>query len=224
MKAYPRSPKRHETNCFDIAVKDRGRSDERSRRNERERIAHLAARIMVEDGVEDFGVAKRKAARQAGVSNTHQLPGNDEINKALRDYQQIYHADEHRDRLRILRETALRAMRELAAFNPYLTGSVLTGIAGKYAGINLQVFTDDAKMVEMFLMERRMQYRMGERILYCGDERLNLPTFTLDDDIVEIEIVVLTPMDLRASLKTSPEGKSIERARLIAVEELLDAT
>jgi hypothetical protein len=28
----------------------------------RERIAHLAARIMAEDGVDDFGYAKRKAA------------------------------------------------------------------------------------------------------------------------------------------------------------------
>jgi hypothetical protein len=217
-------------------VKDRGRNDDRSRssersqnnqrsrKNERERIAHLAARIMVEDGVEDFGLAKRKAAHQAGVSNTHQLPGNDEIEKALHEYQQLYRADEQRDRLRELRETALRAMRELAAFNPYLTGSVLTGSAGKYADINLQVFTDNAKAVEIFLMERRMQYRVSESTLYCGDERLNVPVFTVDDDGVEIEIAVLTPMDLRAPLKTSPEGKAIERARLSAVEELLEAT
>ena len=50
--------------------KDRGRNDERSR------IAHLAARLMVEDGIEDYAAAKRKAARQAGVSDTRQLPAN----------------------------------------------------------------------------------------------------------------------------------------------------
>ena len=32
----------------------------------RERIAHLAARLMAEDGIEDYAQAKRKAARQAG--------------------------------------------------------------------------------------------------------------------------------------------------------------
>jgi len=211
-------------------VKDRGRNFDRSRGNERERsddrtrIAHLAARIMVEDGIEDYGLAKRKAARQAGVSNTRQLPGNDEIEEALRTYQQLYHADEQRHRLRELRETALRAMRELAAFNPYLTGSVLTGSAGKYAGVNLQLFPDNPKTVEMFLLERRMQYRVGESTLYSGDARLSVPVFTLDDDGVEIEVAVLAPMDLRAPLKTSPEGKAIERARLSAVEELLATT
>ncbi len=196
--------------------------NERSRKNERERIAHLAARIMVEDGVEDFGMAKRKAARQAGVSNTRQLPGNEEVEKALREYQQIYHADEQRDLLRELREIALDAMAELAAFNPYLTGSVLTGSAGKYADINLQVFTDNAKVVEMFLMERRMDYRVSETTLYSGEERLTVPVFTLDDEGVEIEIAVLTPKDVRAPLKTSLEGKAIERARFDAVEKLLE--
>jgi len=203
-------------------VKDRRRNNERSRSNERERIAQLAARIMVEDGVEDFGLAKRKAARQAGVSNARQLPGNDEIETALRAYQQLYHADEQRDRLRALRETALRAMHELAAFDPRLTGSVLTGSAGKYANINLQVFPDNPKTVEMFLMERRMQYRVSESTLYSGEERRIVPVFTLDDSGVDIEIIALTPMDLRAPLKTSPEGKAIERARFDAVKKLLE--
>lgn len=205
-------------------MKDRGRGEGRSRKNERERIAHLAARIMAEDGIEDFGLAKRKAARQAGVADIHQLPGNDEIEKALREYQQLYHADEQRDRLRELRETALDAMHELAAFNPYLTGSVLTGSAGKYACVNLQLFTDDPKTVEMFLMERHMQYHVSESTLYSGEERISVPVFTLDDNGVEIEIAVLTTMDLRAPLKTSPEGKVIERARFDAVEKLLETT
>ncbi|MND08184.1 hypothetical protein D3C83_306370 [compost metagenome] len=51
-----------------------------------------------------------------------------------------------------------------------------------------------------------------------------MPVFTLNDNGIEIEIVVLTPMELRAPLKTSPEGKAIERAKLGAVEVLLAAT
>ena len=89
--------------------------------------------------------AKRKAARQAGVPDTRQLPTNDEIDAALRVHQALYGGDEHRERLRELRERALGVMRELERFNPYLTGSVLTGNAGKYADINLQLYTDNAK-------------------------------------------------------------------------------
>ena len=62
----------------------------RSRNDERSRISHLAARIIAEDGIEDYAAAKRKAARQAGVPDTRQLPTNDEIDAALRTHQTLY--------------------------------------------------------------------------------------------------------------------------------------
>lgn len=195
--------------------RDTGRNDQRSR------IAHLAARLMAEDGIEDHATAKRKAARQAGMPETRDLPTNEEIDDALRSYQEIYHKDEHRDRLRALRAKALRAMRELARFNPYLTGSVLSGNAGKYADINLQLFTDNEKAVELFLIDRSIAYRSAQSRLYTGEAPLVVPTYSIDDDGTEIEITVLSPRELRGPLRASPEGKSIERAKLQAVEQLL---
>src|SRR3712207_1339510 len=97
----------------------------RIRNDERSRIAHLAARLMAEDGIEDYAAAKRKAARQAGVADTRQLPTNDEIDEALRTHQTLYGGDAHVARLHELRTRALEIMRELTRFNPYLTGSVL---------------------------------------------------------------------------------------------------
>lgn len=194
--------------------RDRGRNDERSR------IAHLAARLMAEDGIEDYAAAKRKAARQAGSSDTRQLPTNEEIDAALRTHQSLYGGDEHRERLRALREHALEAMRELARFNPHLTGSVLSGNAGKYADINLQLYTDEGKEVELYLINRDIAYRTGERRLWCGGELKSVPVFTLDDEGPPIELVVLAHDDLRQPVKTTPEGKPLERARAPAVEAL----
>jgi hypothetical protein len=196
--------------------RETGRNDRRSH------IAHLAARLMAEDGIEDYALAKRKAARQAGTPDTRELPANEEIDAALRTYQQIYHHEEHRDRLRALRERALRAMRQLAQFNPHLTGSVLNGIAGKYADIKLQLFTDSAKAVELYLIDRGIPYRTAQSRLYCGAEPLTAPVYTVNDDGTEIEITVLSPRELRGSLRTSLEGKSIERAKLPAVEQMLE--
>jgi len=195
--------------------------NERSRNDTRARIAHLAARIMAEDGVEDYGLAKKKAARQAGVGDTRQLPGNDEIDVALRAYRDIYQADHHREQLAELREIAVRAMTELQRFNPHLVGNVLSGVAGKYAGIQLQLFTDDIKAVELFLIDLGADYEADQTSLYSGDTRITVPLFTVDDDGIEIEIAVLSPRDARLPLKTSPAGKTIERAKLSAVEELL---
>ena len=198
--------------------RETGRNDRRSH------IAHIAARLMAEDGIEDYALAKRKAARQAGTPDTRELPTNEEVDAALRTYQQIYHQEEHRDRLRALRGMALRAMRELAQFNPYLTGSVLNGNAGKYADINLQLYTDSAKAVELYLIDRKIPYRTAQSRLYCGSEPLTAPVYTVNDDGTEIELTVLSPRELRGALRTSLEGKGIERAKLQAVEILLAET
>lgn len=192
-----------------------------SRNDRRSRIAYLAARMMAEDGVDDYALAKRKAARQAGLPDARELPTNEEIDAALRTHQQIYHAQEHEERLRVLRETALRAMRELAQFDPHLTGAALSGNAGKYAGVSLQLFTDNPKAVEHFLIERAITYRVAQCRLYCGEDAVTAPVFTVADGGVDIEITVLTRRELRGPLRTSPEGRSIARARPETVANLL---
>jgi hypothetical protein len=197
---------------------------ESARNDRRSQIAHLAARLMAEDGIEDYGLAKRKAARQAGTPDTRELPTNEEIDLALKTYHEIYHREEHRDRLRELRGIAVRAMRKLAQFNPYLTGSVLNGNAGKYADINLQLFTDNVKAVELYLIDRGIPYKTVQNRLYAGEELCMVPVYTISDDGAEIEIAVLTTRELRGPLKTSLEGRNIERAKLQAVETLLAGT
>ena len=199
-------------------ARDHARNDTRSR------IAHFAARLMAEDGIEDYALAKRKAARQVRASDSRQLPTNEEVDAALRAYQQLYYEDEHRTRLQQLREKAVRAMRELAHFSPHLTGSVLNGNAGKYADINLQLFTENAKSVEHYLLDRRIPYKTTQSRLYAGDAPCVVPVFTVNDDGTEIELTVLSLRDQRGPLKTSAEGKPIERARLETVEILLSET
>ena len=179
---------------------------------------------MAEDGIEDYALAKRKAARQAGTPDARELPNNEEIDAALKLYRQIYQADTHRERLRVLRATAVRAMREMIRFDPYLTGSVLNGNAGKYADVNLQLFTDNAKAVELFLIDRGIPYRAAQSRLYSGKEWCTVPVFSVSDNGVEIEITVLSPRDLRLPLRTSVEGRPIERAKLQMVEDLLAQT
>ena len=184
------------------------------RNDQRNLIAQYAARLMAEDGIEDYALAKRKAARQAGAPDSRQWPTNDEVAEALRAYQQLYQEDVHRDRLRALLEKALRAMRELAQFEPHLTGSVLSGNAGKYADINLQLFTDDVKAVELFLINRDIRYRVGEKRLFSGELAQTVPVYLIDDEGTEIEIVVLTQREKRLALKSTGSGRPIDRARI----------
>lgn len=186
----------------------------------RESIANTAARLMAEDGIEDYAHAKRKAARQVGASDARQMPTNDEIDAALTLYRGLFQHG-HSAQLRELRQLALAVMQDLDAFNPYLTGSILRGSAGKYADIQLQLFCDNAKSVEHYLLDHDIRFHTAETRLYAGDMPLAAPVLTFNRDGYDIHLTLLSPRDLRLPLKITPAGKPIERAKPEAVEMLI---
>jgi hypothetical protein len=186
----------------------------------RSQIAQIAARLMAEDGIEDYGFAKRKAARQVGAVAAS-WPDNREIEAALRAYRALYQADEHRETLRRLRELAVSVMRELEHFRPHLTGSVLNGNAGTHARLALQLIADDIKALEFYLIDRGVPYRSASQRLYFGSDERTVPAFVFERDGTEIQLTVLSTQDLRSPAKTSPAGTPLERARLDVVEALL---
>lgn len=193
----------------------------RVRNDVRSRIAHVAARLMAQDGIEDYALAKRKAARQCGAGDSRELPTNEEIDDALRDYQSLYDQGEHQARLKRLRQLALDVMRDLGQFNPHLTGSVLSGSAGKYADIDLQLFADSVKTVELYLLDRGIPYKTGQQRLYSGDDPCDVPVFTFQVGDIPIRIEVLLSHDLRRPLRRRPGGKTVERAKTQTVADLL---
>ncbi len=186
----------------------------------RERIAHLAARLMAEDGVEDYALAKRKAARQAGAADSRQLPDNEEIDAALRIYRELYQ-QQHPAQLRELRELALEIMGEFSRFSPCLTGAVLHGSAGKYADIQLQLFAESAKEVEFELLNRGLRFETAAVRLYAGDLPVDAAVLSFERDSVTIRLTLLTPRELRSRIKTGANGKPLERANREALEILL---
>jgi hypothetical protein len=188
----------------------------------RAEIAAAAARIMAEDGIDDFALAKRKAARRLGASDSEVLPANREIEAELRAYRALYQADEHPARLETLRRIALDAMQALERFSPYLTGAVLSGIAGRYTGIELQLFPESAKEVELFLLDRGIPYEATESRRYAGDRPHGAAVLTLEWRAFPLRLTVFDPRDERLALKTSVAGRVMERAGIAEVRTLLE--
>jgi hypothetical protein len=199
-----------------------GKSRSRRDANLRRHIAYIAARMMAEDGVADYGAAKTKAARQAGLTDANLLPDNQEIEEALREYQGLYQKDDQPAHLRRLREVAVKVMREFGDFRPALVGSVLSGTAGQFSDVNLQLFTDDSKLLTMFLLNRRYRFEEGSRKVRRGDRVDPVPQISLLVDDVTVTLTVLDPDDERSSprMRGSP-SEIAQRARLAEVEALL---
>ena len=176
---------------------------------------------MAEDGIDDFSLAKRKAAKQIGAPETQSLPANDEIEAELRAYRALYQADEHRERLQELRQVALQVMKELARFSPYLTGPVLSGTAGPYAEVELQLFPPSAKDVELFLLDHGIPYTSRETRRYSGDQAHVAAVLSLSWEGTPVRLSVFDIRTERVALKTSQAGRVIERAGAAEVAALL---
>lgn len=172
-------------------------------------LAETTARLMATDGLVDYAAAKRKAARQLGCDEIRNLPSNEEVDEALRTYRQIYQSGIWPDVLRALRNKACEVMRQLAAFQPWLTGPVLSGSAGEHSAIDLLILSDDAKAIEFFLLDRAKNYRHVD----CPHPE-GVSMHWLEDGIP----VMLSVLPLKLARYKAQQ----ERVRLEGLEQLLN--
>jgi hypothetical protein len=121
--------------------------------HDRETLAAVAARMIVESQLTDWSLARRKAAEQLGMSpRGTPMPDDDEIIAEIKTYHALYGGEEHAEQLCAQRETALEVMRALARFDPRLVGPVAEGWAHEGSDIVIDLAADSAKEVEIELV------------------------------------------------------------------------
>ncbi len=196
-----------------------------SNENDRARkmVAQEAARIIVEQGIQDYRAAKTKAAERMGMTARGSLPGNPEIEHAVSEHLKIFGRESHLNFLRGLREAALSAMEVLAPFTPRLVGPVLHGTAAANSAVNLHIFSDSAEVVAQALQDSAVQFRIYERrIKSRRDHAETFCGFRFTQDSSSIEATVF-PVDGMRQAPISPvNGRPMLRADRQAVLDLLD--
>ncbi|HEX7718744.1 MAG TPA: hypothetical protein VF389_02960 [Woeseiaceae bacterium] len=189
----------------------------------RQVLAQEAARIIVEQGIRDYRVAKTKAADRLGMRERGALPGNSEIEQALGEHLQLFGRESHANLLRALRHAALSAMQLLAPFTPRLVGPVLHGTAAADCVVSLHVFSDDLETVALTLDTHHVPYRLFETRLKSRRNRSESYAglrFKREDSTVEATVF---PIDGVRQAPISPiDGKPMQRADARALRSLLD--
>jgi len=158
----------------------------------RAQIATVAARLIVEHGLADWSLAKRKAARQLMLPERVALPADDEIQEALASHHALFGGEAHAATLRRQREEALAWMRELAAFDPRLVGGVAAGWATEHSDIRIELTADDSKAVELALINRDVAYRVAPGVAQQAPAEL-----LVDTPRGSVRLVVRTPIAAR---------------------------
>ena len=185
-------------------------------------VAEEAARVMSEQGIDDFLVAKRKAAERLGVVDASILPRNTEIEAALFARRRLFSGGRHEAALADLRRSALQAMRLMADFEPRLVGPVLTGTASAHSDIHLHLFTDTPEAVSIRLDERGVPHEALERRLkFERDRVVTYPAFRFVAGRQAVDAVVFPLDGIRQSPSSPVDGKPMRRATAAEVETLL---
>ena len=196
----------------------------RKLRQIRRDVAAEAARIMAPEGQRNYRIAKQKAAERIGVSARLALPGNKEVEQALRAYQGVVGGEQHTSHLVTLRQTALKVMRALDSFHPRLVGPVLEGTADRHSRVSLHLFNDPPDAVALHLAEKGLSYRQEQRKIrwHDGGHRL-IPLLVVDADGIAVEMALFNSIDLRQAPPSPIDGRPQKRAPLAEVECLLQA-
>ena len=176
-------------------------------------LAQEAARIMAEQGISDYGFAKRKAADRLGVGEFAPLPKNTEIEAALAEYQRLFEGQLHHDTIQQQREVACDVMDKFHAFEPRLTGAVLSGSATAYQDIELHVFSDSVEALSIELLERKIPFKFTEhRVRYSADRIEQIPGISFEWHGCGVSMRVFPKDGIRQAPLSVLDGRPIRRA------------
>ncbi len=175
----------------------------------KEEIAAVAARLVVEEGLE-YGGAKRRAVKHLGLPDRTALPDNSLLEAHVEDYIAIFCADTQPQELRALRTLALQWMERLHAYRPHIGGAVWQGTATRRSDIYLQLFCDDPKSAEIGLIDLGVRYEPSSVRGFTGDtvEALSIQARSPElGEMVGVHLLIYDFDDLRGALKPDSRGR-----------------
>ena len=188
----------------------------------RVQLAQEAARIILNEGVKDYQMAKRKASERLRISDHAALPRNIEIEEAIQAHRNLFFTRSDHDHQFALWRAALASMRFLLPFDPRLVGAVLNGTAGRHSNVNIHIFADALEEILILFIDARIPYRSVDKRVRLGAESHYYPTLRYLDTDIEIEAVVFPHKMLRQPPLSATDGKPMKRAEIGEVEKRLE--
>lgn len=192
---------------------------------QRQQLAQVAARMMAEQGIRDFRMAKHKAAQQMGIDVRQSiLPRNTEIETALAEYQRLFAADQQPMELADMRHAALNAMRLMVEFNPRLVGDVLSGLADAHSAIYLHVFAEYSESFDLFLNAQGIPFEIVERRHRFAEGYRYYPAFCFVAGVHRFEVTLFPATEIREAPRSLVDGAPMARANAARVSRLIEET
>lgn len=192
-------------------------------------VAQAAARLIYEEGINDYAHAKRKAIKSLGLATNAPLPTNHEIDHAIKMHHDMVVDENHPAWLHQLRVSALMTMRLFERFKPMLTGSVLDGIVGEHAVTEIHLFAESSKEVEIFMLNQQIPFEVQEKSYRFSDKpskdksdkiRRSIPVITLETEYGLQKLSIFEVDGIRSAPRKS-DSSAVDRINIKQLEQLL---
>lgn len=184
-------------------------------------VAEEAARVICEEAVTDYRLAKRKAIERLGLPPNAPQPDNARVEAAVIEYQRLYGGREYADHLCAMRRVAVKALRLLASFEPRLVGAAVSGAVSTAHRVQLHAFADKAEQLDIFLQDRGIPYKEDERdYRYPDGSQATIPIVHFEADTVGVDVAMFPPDELRHPPLSPTNGLVMKRLTVAEAEKL----
>ena len=191
--------------------------------NARLGAARESARLICEQGINDYRLAKDKALERLGMQRGP-APSNQEVADCVAEQLALFEAQESQERLQRMRAIALKAMALCAPFQPRAAGAIVNGLATARSPVQLHLFCAFDEQVDLHLGDNQIPFDTGERRLRRPNgQELRCPTCVFIADGIEVELLIFGEDDIRWSPLSPIDGKPMQRLALADFRKLSEA-
>jgi len=185
-------------------------------------IAHETAKIIAQEGVKDFRLAKSKAISRLGHGIPNNLPSNSEVKNALLEYQRLFKAAVNPTELQKVREKTVTIMALFKNFNPRLVEPAVTALYKPLQEVHLHLYTYTVEEVMFLLMDQNIPFDNIERRYRFQDNTYEYhPVLLFSVDGIEFYIAIFSKRQIHDVPCNQVDNKPMQRLTLQELKKTL---
>lgn len=185
-------------------------------------IARLAAKIMAEEGINDYLLAKQRAVQRLHLPENTALPSNTEVQQSLASHLELFDKQGLLKRQLEYRRLAVQLMEKLKSFQPLAVGAVADGIITETSQLEIHVFAATPEEITIALINEGIPYALSEqKFRFVPGKTESRPTFNFIMGDTHLSLCVFGEKERRKTPLTATENKPRIRIGLEALKTSL---
>jgi len=170
---------------------------------------------MIEEGINDFQHAKRKASSRLSIRENFLLPSNREIELSLQERLRVFTRTTTLLNLDQYRQAAIEIMEFLSPFRPRIVGTILKNYVTPSASISLHLFAQTPEEVMQFLTDHQISFRSADKRFRLDKDRIEyIPVLQLNFEDIPVDGAIFPPKGLRQAPLSPVDGNPMKRANI----------